>query len=419
MDDLFDKNINIDTYKPESKGVRIYKAFAMFRFIFIIYALSFEFLAYFWLLKKNIFQKYLEPQAYLLVGFSVLFFCLIVYVIIDNLAFRKKLLESSPEVNFDYYFYTYKKSGKKNQNNTITAIACALAEMGDKLGCQKVLSLLPVEYKPRILSELRDWLKSEETSFDNPLLHSTKRSILRAIVFPIMSLLIAAGLLASCIDYTILIGYGFNKTCIMYFGVLQCAAWLYLTFICIILIIYYFNRNRMFLLIDGSKEYSKSMTLVALLILLLYISVNPAVSYVLTPDELNTTSDNISSSYEIKDEEELWSEHPDDTEVMLKMIILCDWLQKRGVIGDFHVLIEHDENDIAMATVSKDDNYAYVLHENGFKDDINGCKCLEFILKAEPLDAKGKSLGPEKEKLIGYYLVKYETDEVFEEFKAY
>lgn len=419
MDDLFDKNFYIDTYKPESKGVRMYKNFAMFRFIFIIYTLSFEFLVYFWLLKKNIFQKYLEPQAYLLVGFSVLFICLIVYVIIDNLAFKKKLIESSSEVNFDYYFYTYKKSGKKNQNNTITAIACALAEMGDKHGCQKVLSLLPVEYKPAILSDLKDWLKSEEASFDNPLLHNTKRSILRAIIFPIIFLIIAAGLLASCVDYTLLIGYGSNKTCIMHFGMLQCGAWLYLTIFCILLIFYYFNRNRMFLLIDGFKEYSKSMTLVAIFILLFYISVNPAVNYASTSDETDTTSDKISSSNEAKDEEELWSEHPDDTEVLLKMVILCDWLQKRGIIGDFHVLIEHDENGIAMATVSKDDNYAYVLHENGFKSDSNDCKCLEFILKAEPLDAKGKSLGPEKEKLIGYYLVKYDTDEVFEELKAY
>ena len=52
MENIFEKDINIDEYKPESRGVQAYKRLSLLIGIFIIYTVSFEFLTYFWLIKN-------------------------------------------------------------------------------------------------------------------------------------------------------------------------------------------------------------------------------------------------------------------------------------------------------------------------------------------------------------------------------
>ncbi|MBP3727485.1 MAG: hypothetical protein J6H22_00970, partial [Pseudobutyrivibrio sp.] len=91
MENIFEKDINIDEYKPESRGVQAYKRLSLLIGIFIIYTVSFEFLTYFWLIKKNIFNIYLQPRAYLFVGIGVFCICLSVLNLVLYLGITRVL----------------------------------------------------------------------------------------------------------------------------------------------------------------------------------------------------------------------------------------------------------------------------------------------------------------------------------------
>ena len=103
---------------------------------------------------------------------------------------------------------------------------------------------------------------------------------------------------------------------------------------------------------------------------------------------------------------------------MNEMIVLCNYLQKNGVIDDFKVELGYSAKGDVKGTVAEDSDYVYVLYDNGTKEDEGGNECIELVLEAEPLDEQGNSLGQQEAKLMGFYLVNLSTDEVIDEHKT-
>ncbi len=122
-----------------------------------------------------------------------------------------------------------------------------------------------------------------------------------------------------------------------------------------------------------------------------------------------------SSQYMIDDSEE----YMDDVTIMNHMIILCNYLVQEGVISDFSVELDFNAKGYVKGTVARDDDYVYVLYDNGIKQDDQGNDCLELVLEAEPLDEDGNSLGQAEASLKGFYLVNAETKTVIDEHKTH
>ena len=122
-----------------------------------------------------------------------------------------------------------------------------------------------------------------------------------------------------------------------------------------------------------------------------------------------------SSQYMIDDSEE----YMDDVTIMNHMIILCNYLVKEDVISDFSVELDFNAKGYVKGTVARDDDYVYVLYDNGIKQDDQGNDCLELVLEAEPLDEDGNSLGQSEASLKGFYLVNAETKTVIDEHKTH
>lgn len=428
MENIFEKDINIDEYKPESRGVQAYKRLSLLIGIFIIYTISFEFLTYFWLIKKNIFNIYLQPRAYLYVGIGVFCICLSVLNLVLYLGITRVLENCTIEEKLDYNFCVYKKSKRKKNNNVLTAIACNYARMGNKEGCKQALSLLSKEYHPKILTDLKNWVESDEATFDISLLKLKKRGI-GMIANSFILIIIAVGVISSCISSSDIIYSGLSDYTIATIGMLQAGAWLYLTMDLIIFLIYVFMRNSIFIGVNFLKDYRKGFMLIALLFLLLYCSINPLVQD--NPgsksEEINTSTeyssdiyneDSYEYDYDYDYEESYDDSYPAEIDIMNEMIVLCNYLQKNGVIDDFKVELGYSAKGDVKGTVAQDSDYVYVLYDNGTKEDESGNECIELVLEAEPLDEQGNSLGQQEAKLMGFYLVNLSTDEVIDEHKT-
>lgn len=122
-----------------------------------------------------------------------------------------------------------------------------------------------------------------------------------------------------------------------------------------------------------------------------------------------------SSQYMVDDSEE----YMDDVTIMNHMIILCNYLVKQDIISDFSVELDFNAKGYVKGTVARDDDYVYVLYDNGIKQDDQGNDCLELVLEAEPLDEDGNSLGQSEASLKGFYLVNAETKTVIDEHKTH
>lgn len=432
MENIFEKDINIDEYKPESRGVQAYKRLSLLIGIFIIYTVSFEFLTYFWLIKKNIFNIYLQPRAYLFVGIGVFCICLSVLNLVLYLGITRVLENCTIEEKLDYNFCVYKKSKRKKNNNVLTAIACNYARMGNKEGCAQALSLLSKEYHPKILTDLKKWIESDEATFDISLLKLRKRGA-GATASSFMLLIIAVGVFSSCLSSSDIIYSGLSDSIISIIGIIQAGAWLYITMYIIGFLIYILGRNSIFTGAHFLRNYRAGIMLIAILILLFYCSINPIVQYTFeSKPEENDSSTEYSSDiynedsydydygndYDYDYEESYDDSYPAEIDIMNEMIVLCNYLQKNGVIDDFKVELGYSAKGDVKGTVAEDSDYVYVLYDNGTKEDENGNECIELVLEAEPLDDSGNSLGQQEAKLMGFYLVNLSTDEVIDEHKT-
>jgi hypothetical protein len=217
----------------------------------------------------------------------------------------------------------------------------------------------------------------------------------------------------------------------------------------ILAIIFQFNKNKLWGKYYDNKN--RKMLLVILLctlpIIFLSVITNDALGYGMgineSEDDSEITTDyeddsddyyDYSDSYDYEDsddydydyaddysydDEEAYDNYPQEIDIMNEMIVLCNYLQKNGVIDDFHVELGYNAKGYVKGTVAQDDDYVYVLYDNGVKEDSDGNDCIELVLEAEPLDDNGNSLGQQEAKLKGFYLVNLETDEVIDEHKTH
>ncbi|SFI17464.1 hypothetical protein SAMN04487830_12744 [Pseudobutyrivibrio sp. OR37] len=429
MNNMFDdESINIDEYNTDSRGVELAKKYLLSRRIVLLYCLASLFLVYYWFIKKDFFGLYLVKAAYVYIALEILVLSSGILALINN-HFSKKHNDFSDQEKFDFNYFLYYKAKLKTKflkNRLLVHMAMNCALMGDKAKCREALSLVTGNYQPNALKILQEWLDSEEASIDREKLLAEKKKpqgvrLLFAYVIVIIALMVA------CIDYTMLIAYGFSKTTILLLGILQAMGFGIIFMSIVISICMFVKRNKS---LDLQAPINKPLKLIiAIVIAIAVVFSNDALWYGLSSDETEVSDEYETDAYDYSDSYEEYSDYsedeyyedsyPTELDIMNKMIVLCNYLQKDGVIDDFAVELGYTAKGYVKGTVAQDDDYVYILYDNGTKDDDNGNSCIELVLEAEPLDENGNSLGQSEAKLMGFYLVNLETDEVIDEHKTH
>lgn len=435
MNNMFDdESINIDEYKPDSRGVELAKKYLLSRRIVLLYCLACLFLVYYWFINKGFFGLYLVKAAYVYIAVEILVLSSGILALINN-HFSKKHNDFSDQEKFDFNYFLYYKAKLKTKflkNRLLVHMAMNCALMGDKAKCREALSQVTGNYQPNALKILQEWLNSEEASIDREkLLAEKKKPQGVRLLFAYVIVIIA--LMAACIDYTMLIAYGFSKTTILLLGFLQAMGFGIILMSIVLSICMFVKRNKS---LDLQAPINKPLKLIiAIVIAIAVVFSNDAFWYGLSSDETEVSDDyetddyyDYSDSYDdysyddysdYSEDEYYDDSYPSELDIMNKMIVLCNYLQKDGVIDDFSVELGYTAKGYVKGTVAQDDDYVYILYDNGTKDDDNGNSCIELVLEAEPLDENGNSLGQSEAKLMGFYLVNLETDEVIDEHKTH
>ncbi len=452
MTNMFDDDtINIDEYKPDSKGVELAKkAIYTVRFCRIATVASIV-LVYAIFIRENIFETYLSVLAYIILGLLIGLFWYQVNFFLNSS--RGKIVNKlSDEEKFDYNYYVFYKRKNKStwgRNNILVAMAINCALMGRKDKCREAISLVTYDYEPEVLKSLKEWVDSDAPSIEKEKVASKNKNYnaLRALpLFIVWDL----GLLAECIDYHVLIDMGLPQKAIGAIGFLQCLALVITAVIAAGLVATQNNRNKTFInRFSLGKTVKIILGIVLVIISMFAVFTNSALDYGLSiynhEEELEEepvyeeqTQDDYYDDYDADYENDYdidgyydytaglseeyddyyEDEGPQELDIMNKMIVLCNYLQKHGVIDDFSVELGYNAKGNVRGTVAKDDDYIYVLYDNGTKNDENGNECIELVLEAEPLDENGNSKGQQEAKLKGFYLVNLETDEVIDEHKT-
>ena len=452
MNIFADNTLNIDEYKPDSKGVEAAKRIFKIDRICIIAMVLCEILAYYIMVSRNFFELYCVSKAIIYVGLFVLLIWAEVIILNRNITMRK-VSGLSDQEKFDFNYYCLYK--KKNmsiwaRNNYLVALSINCALMGLKEKCKDALSLISYEYKPPILNVLNEWIESEDAVIDRAKVGPKKR-VINPICFAPLFLVLDIGVLTACIDYNILLAHGATKTFIAAMGYIQSVAFVVLGGWIAVMLIVQTGKNTTFVNTFKLKATAKIIIgIVALLLSTYSVITNEALRYGLELDkddvtDISTVEDNIDDSIDDSPEdyndyyedESLYEEYKADYEeaypeeeypeesadyeldIMNKMIILCNYLQKNGVIDDFSVELGYNAKGRVKGTVAQDDDYIYVLYDNGTKKDKHGNDCIELVLEAEPLDENGNSLGQSEASLKGFYLVDLESGEVTDEHKTH
>ena len=418
-----------------------------------------EILAYYIMVSRNFFELYCVSKAIIYVGLFVLLIWAEVIILNRNITMRK-VSGLSDQEKFDFNYYCLYK--KKNmsiwaRNNYLVALAINSALLGSKEKCKDAISLLPDDYKPAVLGILKEWLDSDESTIDREKI-SPRKKIINPIRFLPLFLVLDIGVLTACVDYNVLLQYGVTRTAIAVMGYLQSVAFVIIGMGIALMLIFQTEKNTTFANSYKLKNTAKIIIGVVAIIFTIYaVLTNEALGYGMNlhrddTEEISSTDDTESSlpeddyEYYEKDDsgdylegydeyyeaESLYDEYEEDYEeaypeesgdyeldVMNKMIILCNYLQKNGVIDDFSVELGYNAKGRVKGTVAQDDDYIYVLYDNGNKKDKHGNDCIELVLEAEPLDENGNSLGQSEASLKGFYLVDLESGEVTDEHKTH
>ena len=430
MNNMFDdESINIDEYKPDSRGVELAKKYLLSRRIVLLYCLACLFLVYYWFIKKDFFGLYLVKAAYVYIALEILVLSSGILALINN-HFSKKHNDFSDQEKFDFNYFLYYKAKLKTKflkNRLLVHMAMNCALMGDKAKCREALIQVTGNYQPNALKILQEWLDSEEASIDREKLLAEKKKP-QGVRLLFVYVIVIIALMAACIDYTMLIAYGFSKTTILLLGFLQAIGFGIILMSIVLSICMFVKRNKS---LDLQAPINKPLKLIiAIVIAIVVVFSNDALWYGLSSDETEVIDDyetddyyDYSDSYDdysdYSEDEYYDDSYPSELDIMNKMIVLCNYLQKDGVIDDFSVELGYTAKGYVKGTVAQDDDYVYILYDNGTKDDDSGNSCIELVLEAEPLDENGNSLGQSEAKLMGFYLVNLETDEVIDEHKTH
>ena len=460
MSNIFDdETLNIDEYKPDSIGVGYAKKSIYSKRICIIAAI-FSLGIWFYLLEiKHILNSYLVPEAIIYGGLFMILFCIEVLFLYRNML-AHKIFKFTDQEKFDFNYYLLYKMRNKGQwviNNYLLSLGINSALMGSKEKCKDALELIPEEYQPQELAILKEWYESEETVIDRKRFNLANK-VANPLRYIPLFFEIDFGLLTACIDYKSLVLLGATRRMIGILGIFQCAALVLLCVIIAALLIFQNSKNKTYVNTFKLKKIAKFIIGIFAMILIIYcVLTNGALNYgfgtykyvqeenidscfsdekqeSIELEESHNDEDasyvkytpieysiDYADTYDTEDYDDVNEDEQslDELEIMNKMIILCNFLQKNGVINDFSVELGYNAKGRVKGTVAQDEKYVYVLYDNGNKQNKSGNNCIELVLEAEPLDENGVSLGQTEAALKGFYLVDLETGEVTDEQKTH
>ena len=443
MTNIFDDDtLNINEYKPDSRGVECAKKMFLLTRLCVIFVVVGAVITYYLFSINNIFELYLVRNALVYVGLLWGLFGGEIIWFIRILSMKNSFKFTAQEkFDFNYYcLYKKKNSGVWVTNNYLLALAVNSALMGSKERCKEALVLISEDYEPEVLGILRAWVKSEKIDIDRNLVSPQKKLGSPLRIIPLFFVL-DFGLLTACVDYRNMVDLGFSKQAIGTLGFFQCVAFVLLCTFIALMIILYAVKNKTFTKTFKLKKALKVALGIVIMAFTTYaLFTNEALNYGIgagqdtVKDETDYSEDDsadeddradyyLDDSEKYEDVENEYKEAYDDEmssdelEIMNKMIILCNYLQKNGVIDDFSVVLGYNAKGRVKGTVAQDEKYVYVLYDNGNKQDKGGNNCIELVLEAEPLDENGISLGQTEAVLKGFYLVDLETGEVTDEHK--
>lgn len=443
MTNIFDDDtLNINEYKPDSRGVECAKKMFLLTRMCVIFVVVGAVITYYLFSINNIFELNLVRNALLYVGllWGLLGGEIIWFIRILSMRNSFKFTEQE-KFDFNYYcLYKKKNNGVWVTNNYLLALAVNSALMGSKDRCKEALVLISEDYEPEVLGILRAWVKSEKIDIDRNLVSPQKKLGSPLRIIPLFFML-DFGLLTACVDYRNLVDLGFSKQAIGILGFFQCVGFVLICTFIALMIILYTVKNKTFTKTFKLKKAIKIALGIVIMVFTTYaVFTNEALDYGIgahqdaVKDETDYSEDDsadeddmadyyLDDSEKYADVENEYKEayddgmNSDELDIMNKMIILCNYLQKNGVIDDFSVVLGYNAKGRVKGTVAQDEKYVYVLYDNGNKQDKGGNNCIELVLEAEPLDENGISLGQTEAVLKGFYLVDLETGEVTDEHK--
>lgn len=442
MQNIFDTEyFKLDEYNPESAGVALAKRLRIALNIIRLYGAAIFFLAYYLIFYVNgdFFNRWLFPSAKINLGLAIILFTEgIVLAYKAHVIKKAKKLSLEERLDYDVFLYHrgYHKR-KTTRNSCLLAMAKLLAQMDDKERCKEAIANMTDGFNPDSVVKLRKWIESDE-ELDSAFFETQKTMSPLKILYLFWLMAFAFGFL--CTHYTNYYWYGFSKLAVGIFGMLSMIG---LSLVAPMIFIFALT---IYTHIAG-KEFTNPKTRKIILFILIVISALVNVltrfdvlefGFDLNKDEYNTEDtyedyeddysyDDYSSSedytadyyYDGDYSEESEDYYMDDVTIMNQMIILCNYLVKEGVIPDFTIELGYNAKGYVKAEIAKDEDYVYMLYDNGMKDDEYGNSCIELVLEAEPLDENGNSLGQAEASLKGFYLVNAEKKTVIDEHKTH
>lgn len=432
MQDLYDLEFfKQDEYKPESKGVILAKRVRLVTNIIRLYGVAMLFIVYYWIFYRENwhFERWLFNSAKINLGIAIVLF--VQGIIVAYRAYiSAKAQDYSLQERFDYDLIVYHQRSFLSligRNYILFTMAKLQAKMGDKKQCGYALNRVSPSYKHEQIGVLRNWINSD-TELDSSIFETPKA--IKPLKLLFIHWLIAFSFGFVCTHYTNYYWYGFSKLFVGFLGLLSMAGF------SIIPPMIYINGLAFYSLKTG-KEFSTKKTRMGIywIIAVISIIINvicrfDIIEFAFDLDTNEYSEESVSEDYEeytgsadytvdYYGGDEGQDYYMDDVTIMNQMIILCEYLVDEGVISDFSVELGYNAKGNVNAQIAKDDDYVYMLYDNGLKDDDNGNQCIELVLEAEPLDDNGNSLGQSEASLKGFYLVNAENKTVIDEHKTH
>ena len=437
MQNIFDTEyFKLEEYNPGSAGVALAKRLRIAINIIRLYGATIFFLAYYLIfyVHGEFFNRWLFPSAKINLGIAIILFTEGI-VLAYKAQVIKKAKKLSLEERLDYDVVLYHRSyhkRKTTRNSCLLAMAKLLAQLNDKERCKEAIENMTEGFNPDSVEKLRKWIDSDE-ELDPLFFEQQKMMSPFKVIYIFWLMAFAFGFV--CTHYTNYYWAGFSKLAVGIFGMISMLGFSLEAPMILIysLVIYTYVTGKEFKTQKFRKNLLRIVILISVIVNVIWRFEVIDFGFDLSNDEYTVedtydTSDYDDYSYDDYSADYYYDEdysedsedyYMDDVTIMNQMIILCNYLVKEGVISDFTIELGYNAKGYVKAEIAKDDDYVYMLYDNGMKDDEYGNSCIELVLEAEPLDEDGNSLGQAEASLKGFYLVNAEKKTVIDEHKTH
>lgn len=437
MQNIFDTEyFKLEEYNPGSAGVSLAKRLRIAINIIRLYGATIFFLAYYLIfyVHGEFFNRWLFPSAKINLGIAIILFTEgIVLAYKAHVVKKAKKLSDEERLDYDVVLYQrgyYKR--KISRNTCLLTIAKLLAKMNDKERCKEAIENMTEGFNPDSVMKLKKWIDSD-VELDPSCFEQQKMMSPFKVIYIFWLMAFAFGFV--CTHYTNYYWAGFSKLAVGIFGMISMLGFSLEAPMILIysLVIYTYVTGKEFKTQKFRKNLLRIVILISVIVNVIWRFEVIDFGFDLSNDEYTVedtydTSDYDDYSYDDYSADYYYDEdysedsedyYMDDVTIMNQMIILCNYLVKEGVISDFTIELGYNAKGYVKAEIAKDDDYVYMLYDNGMKDDEYGNSCIELVLEAEPLDEDGNSLGQAEASLKGFYLVNAEKKTVIDEHKTH